>query len=462
MKFRTTLVLLVLVIGLGAFLIFFSLRQPSAKDYKERHERVFPAVEFQKSGEARKGLGDLATKIELRHGKDAIVLERDAKSALNWRLTAPVAYPADSGIVSSLLSEIEFLTASRVIDPSRESGADLAAYGLTAPERSVTLTIGARPFRLDLGSKTTDGNSAYVSTEKKLVYVVPKAILTKAAMSLNEMRDKTVLRFEKSAVTRLSAAPHGRSPVELVKEKTLWKMLQPAADETDGPSVTRLLEAVANLRIATDDFISDAPGDLAQYGLNAPALTLALFEGDKRKTLLIGGPVKEREGKLYAMRDAEPTVFALDKKDVDGLPTGAADLRCRLALPVESADIVKLDIAGPARVLLTRSGEEWKMEEPAGQTPAADAVRLFLSRLTSLEVKDRADDVSTEALKAAGIDPPKATVTVATKDGETRKLLFGTEKEGKLLRARRGETGPILTVPADILSDIAAGHVAFL
>ena len=461
MKFRTTLILLALVIGLGAFLIFFSLRQPSAKDYKERDSRVFPAFEFQKGGEARKGLSDLATRIELRNGKDAITLERDAKSALNWRITSPVSYPADSGIVSSILSEIEFLTAARVIDPAKQAGLDLAGYGLAAPEQSIALTIDGRVFKVDLGAKTTDGNSAYVTTEKKLIYVVPKSVLAKAATRLNELRDKTVLRFEKSAVTRLSSVAPGKPALELVKEKAAWKMLQPAADETDGAAVTKLIEAVSNLRIAGDDFLTDKPANLADYGLAAPALTLAVFEGDKRRSLLIGGPAKDRAGKLCAMTDAEPVVFALEQKDLDALPK-AADLRCRTALPVEAGDVTKLEIAGRAPVVLSKTGEEWKMTTPAGQSPSSDAVRAFLTRLTGLEVRDRLDDATPERLKEAGLDAPRATVTISTKDGEVRKLLFGAEKAGKLVSVRRGTTGPILTVPADILSDLDAGYVAFV
>jgi hypothetical protein len=462
MKFRTTLILFLLVIGLGAFLIFFSLRQPSARDYKERDKRVLPASEFQKGGEARKGLSDLATRLTLRNGKDSILLERDAKSALDWRIAAPVAYPADSGIVSSILSEIEFLTAARVIDPAKQPGLDLAAYGLAAPEQSVTIGVGDRAFKLDLGGVTTDGKSAYVATERKLIYVVPKTILAKAATRLNDLRDKTALRFDKSALTRLSAIAAGAPTVELAKEKTLWKMLQPVADDTDAASVTKLLDSLAALRIGAEDFITDSATAPAEYGLAPPALTVALFEGDARRALLVGAPAKDRPGKRYAMREKDTSVFALDQKDIDALPKAPADLRCRVALAFDIADATRIEIAGPARVLLTRSGEEWKMEEPAGQTASADAVRLFLARLAALEIKEYLDAVTPERLRETGLDQPRATVALTTKDGGLRKLLFGVEKSGKFLSVRRGDTGPILTVPADIFADLAAGYVLFL
>lgn len=462
MKFRTTLILFLLVIGLGAFLIFFSLRQPSAREYKDRDRRVFPITEFEKSGEARKGLAEMATRIDLRNGKDAIVLERATGSSTGWRIAAPVSYAADPGIVSSILSEVEFLTAARVIDPAKEGGLDLSLYGLSAPEQSVSVTVDGRAFRVDLGTRTTDGKSAYVTTEKKLIYVVPVSILTKAATSLDELRDKTVLRFEKPSVTRITAAATGKPAVELQREKAVWKMLRPAADETDGAAVTKLLDAVAALRVGSDDFVADKPADLAEYGLNAPSMTLGLYEGDKRRTLLIGAAAKHRSDKVYAMTDQEACVFELDKRDVDGLPAGATELRCRIALPMETADAMRIETTGPAKVVLTKSGEEWKMEEPAGQAASADAVRLFLAKLTGLEVRDRVDDVTPERLKEAGLAPPRAVVAVTTREGGVGRLLVGAEQAGKLVSVRRGESGPILTVSSELWSDLVVGYVAFL
>ena len=69
-------------------------------------------------------------------GENAFALERRADG---WYLTAPFAYPLSDAAVNSLLGKLEGLRFAQYV--SDEADADLAAYGLRPPRRTLTLDI---------------------------------------------------------------------------------------------------------------------------------------------------------------------------------------------------------------------------------------------------------------------------------------------------------------------------------
>jgi len=165
MKFRLTIILLVLVIGLGAFLLIYTARQPSTSTFKEEQSRLFAGSEFHETGASSlAGLSDLATKVELRHGDALIELDRPAEGLKReWRIVKPLSVSADSGAVTALLGEIEFLKVTRRLTPEAGRPLDLKSYGLEPPERSIIFGIGEKSWTLNVGAKTPDGQSVYIA-----------------------------------------------------------------------------------------------------------------------------------------------------------------------------------------------------------------------------------------------------------------------------------------------------------
>jgi len=412
------------------------------------------------------GLSDLATEIELRHGGDKIVLVREEDV---WRISTPIATAADPGEVSSILSELEFLKAKTILRAENGKPLDMKSYGLDEPERSVTFKAAGRTWTLNIGDLSADGKSVYVAradATEPTAYVVAKTLLDKASKTVNQLRDKTPIRFRTARVTRLKIALAEKPTLECRKEKDGWRVASPVADEADPEAMRKILDDIASLRIASEDFLTEDDTRLAEFGLDQPRMKVTVFEGDASRTLLVGGEVEGRPGKFYAKREGENSIFALKKDDLDKLRKTLADLRSRTALRFDAMDATGVEVALPGgTVRLVKSGDEWKMEEPEGRTPDSSQVMNFLNALRDLQVKDWIDTVTDETLAKSGIAEPQATVTVTLreKDRPPRVLRFGkrADKPG-LCHARRGDSGPILLVSSEVLTTVLSGHLAFL
>jgi hypothetical protein len=490
MKFRTTIILLVLVIGLGAFLLIYTARQPNASTFKEDQSRLFAWSEFQEPGASSlSGLSDLATRLELRHGDAAIELERPAEGLRReWRIVKPLSVPADSGAVTALLGEIEFLKVTRRLTPEKGRPLDLKSYGLEPPERSITFGVGDKSWTLNVGAKTPDGQSVYVARADaktpvaargaqgggstlppELPCVAPVSVLEKASERVNDLRDKAALRFDKAAVMNVALVPADGKALTLSREEAGWRLSGAVQDEADAASVTRLLDALAALRVDADDFITDGDDSrAAEFGVEKPRFKLAVLEGKIGRALWIGADARNNPDKCYARREGDNSIFALDKQAADGLMKTAADLRSRVALefnPDEATAIAIKPAAEPAQtVRLVHPKDRWKMEDPAGVTADPEQVLLFLNKLHDLEVTDWVDNAPPERLAECGLAAPRMTITLRTRpDAAPRAILFGKPADKpETCYARRGEQGPILIVPADLLTSLAAGHLLFV
>ena len=121
---RSFLVLLVVLVGLGAYLYLVeSKREPGDAD---RLDKVF-TVEAD-------AIQEITVKAE--SGDRTTV----RKSGDDWQIVAPVTTAPDSAAVSSLTTNISNLEMQRVID---ENPPDLAQYGLANPRVAVAFKTGA-------------------------------------------------------------------------------------------------------------------------------------------------------------------------------------------------------------------------------------------------------------------------------------------------------------------------------
>ena len=466
MKFRTTLVLLALVIGLGGFLVFYTWRKPGPREYVERERRVFPVEEFC-SGKER--LFDVASRIEIRNGPKCVVIERkpgDGESL--WHITQPIQTPADAGEVFSSLSGLEsmkFITALR-----DEPGKPLVleSFGLKEPRRSVTLTVGAKEWTLHVGSEVSDGKRVYVAraADRRTVFTVPRSVLDRVSKTVNELRHKSALRVKLPKVTGIEIRLGDNAPVECRRTASGWEIRRPIDDEAVAMSVSRLLKTIAKLNIAAGDFISDGDSRAADYGLHKPKIQVTVFEGNTSQALLVGSKAPDRTGKRYAKREGDPTIFLLNEKVLERLDVSPDALRTPLALPFDPDAVAEIEIrwANQETALrLTRESGAWRALQPAGAPVDSPKVHQFLRSLSILFIRQWTDRFTPELLEKNGLLHPEATVILKLKGANrTRELRFGKRAgRGNLCFARRGDKGPILLVPAQIAGRIAGGPLAF-
>src|SRR5262249_15994789 len=149
MKTRTTIILLVLVVGLGVWIKFFESKKPNTEEAQRQAGNV---VNFDR--EKLEG-------ISIQNGDDRIELKRESGK---WRLPAPVKTQADSAEVDKLISEIENWRRDAVI-PAKEVTAEkgrLNEYGLIQPKLRLRLLEPDGPPEILFGKDSALQGKTYV------------------------------------------------------------------------------------------------------------------------------------------------------------------------------------------------------------------------------------------------------------------------------------------------------------
>ena len=121
MKLRNTLLLLILGIGLFAYIKLYDSNRPSTDELRDQKGKV---VEVDRDSVDALTIRNSESSIELRKNQDG-----------NWVIESPVKDRADSLALSTLLTSLEGLRMEPV--PPGKGAEALAEYGLTKGDASI-------------------------------------------------------------------------------------------------------------------------------------------------------------------------------------------------------------------------------------------------------------------------------------------------------------------------------------
>lgn len=398
MRARYTILLALILVGLGAYLYFVESKQEAESEKKQTLVDLKP---------------DDVTGVTLTYGDREIVLEqRDG----TWRMLKPIEAAADDVAVKNLVRAIADAEVKKTIDDPPQ---DLLPFGLAPPFVTITLTGtgGAAAPAIKVGKTTTVSYSTYVQrADKPAVLLTPSSFRSGVDKQPKDLRDKSIVAFNDGDVTAITLSGGAGPAVELAKKDGNWWIEQPARYRADNNAVRALLSTVRNLRAT--DFANDnpAPADLATYGLTPPQRQLALHVGaDKTITLDVGNATDQG---LYVKTSERPTAFVIGKWVQSDLGKGVNELRDKTLLtfdPTAATAIAVTRADGASFTLLSKDGQ-WMLEGSEQPTNPATAIAFVgaLSRLAGSQViADSAPD-----LAVYGLAPPTMTIRVSGPDAE--------------------------------------------
>src|SRR5580765_2968760 len=158
---RSTIALLVVLIGLCAYIYFVVSKKPES-GAEAAKERVFVSLEADKIDEL---------KVKSESGDTTTLKKADGK----WQITAPLAVKADEMQASALATNLSTLEVVRVVD---ENPADLKEYGLDSPRVEIEFKASGdknygASHRLFLGGKSPTGGDLFArrDADKRVVLV---------------------------------------------------------------------------------------------------------------------------------------------------------------------------------------------------------------------------------------------------------------------------------------------------
>lgn len=422
--FRSTFILLVVLLGLVGYIYFYEMKRPAAGDKVEQKQKVF-AVEADKIQELV---------VKSASGERTVL----TKTGGSWRITDPLAVKADEGEATGIATNLASLEIQRVVE---EKAADLAQFGLAAPRIEIAFKKPgqAEPSRLLLGDKNATGGEIYAKLPGDArVFLVSSFLESTFNKGTFDLRDKTILSFDRAKVDALEIVSKDQK-LAFAKTGDRWALTSPVAARADQGQVEGAIGSLQTLAMKSVAATDAAEKDLAKYGLDKPALTATVGAGSTRATVVIGKA--DASGNLYARDLARPMVVTIDPTLVNALENNADSFRPKDVFEFRSFTATRLEIVrGAATVAFERvTGKDgttkWQKLNPAKDVDASRMDSL-LSALSGLSVAGYAD-----AKTKTGADAPAATVTAKFDDGKQEERVVFVKAGNDVFAIRAGEPG---------------------
>jgi Domain of unknown function (DUF4340) len=234
-----------------------------------------------------------------------------------------------------------------------------------------------------------------------------------------------------------------------------WKLVSPTparADESELSSITSNLASVTIERV-----VDEAPANLGDYGLKEPVVQVSFkTKGAKNYRTLNLGTKTPAGSDMYARVDGDKRVFLVQSYLDSTFNRKPFDLRDKKVLNFDRDKVDRIEVADGDKVLtIVKSGSEWRIAAPVEARGDFGAIEQLISRVQSAQMKSVASEAATN-LKEYRLDKPTTTVTVGL--GSARAgLAIGKKAEGGDLYARDVSKNQVVTVGADLLTDLQKG-----
>jgi len=425
---RSTIALLVVLIGLGAYIYFVTWKRPETADATSKQEKVFSSLESDKIEEL---------KVKAEKGDQTTVVKKNG----SWQITQPTAVKADDSEVSSITSALSSASITRVVD---ENPTSLKEYGLASPRIEIDFkATGDKDFRkLLVGDKSPTGSDMFARrNDDKRVFLIPAYQDSSFNKDTFNLRDKQLLKFDRDKVDKLDITAAGKN-LAIGKEGTDWKLTAPVQTRADFGAVEGLVGRLQTAQMKSIAADNAASADLKTYGLDKPEVTVNVNTGSATATLQVGK--KADDGTFYVRDASRPMVMTAESSLVDDLKKGADDYRRKdiFEFRAYNATHVEFTHNGQTVVFEKTKGEgenaqdKWRRVSPNAADADKDKVESLLSRISNMRATSFVD-----ANAKTGLDKPELTVYVKFDDGKKEERVSFGKSGDDVYASRPAEPG---------------------
>ena len=243
MKLRTTLVLLIIAVALGAFIFGLDRWSRSTRERRERAAHVVSVTRANIQG------------FTIRDGDELIRVRAEGDA---WKMIAPWQDDADAGVVDQLLDAIQSLRPEDVItdlgkiEKKRQM---LKDFGLNKSRLRLKLDGKQMPAELQFGLDTAVQGESYLRiADDDAVYVVNDDLKNIVSKKPEDFRDHRMTPFLTTLINRAIFRVSG-GEIELAKEQDNWQLVRPIKGRASNDAVVDILTRMNQTQITK--FVSD-------------------------------------------------------------------------------------------------------------------------------------------------------------------------------------------------------------
>jgi len=402
---KSTIALLVILVGLGAYIYVDRNRDIEDPNAKPKAYTTLATDDIEE--------------LQIRNASGETT--RLQRASEEWQIVEPMKAAADNGVVGTVTSNIGTLEVQRVVD---ENPSDLKQYGLDPARIEVGFRLkGQTEFqRVLVGDTTPAGGDLFAkrSDENRVILVSSflDSIFNKTPFDL---RDKIVLAFDRDKAEGVEVVS-GATTLQFARNGTDWRMVRPVTVRADYAAAEGLLTRLSSTNMLT---VIAEGGDLAMYGLDRPSTTATVVIGSSRASLLIG---RVAEGGGFYAKDANrPMVFTVEQALVTDLTKDIGELRRKDLFDSRSFSATRVEFQKPGATAAferTDAGGQTTWKNTSGATIETASIEEALTKLSGL----RAD--AFQMTVHPSLKTPVMTATIRFDDNKTETVTFartGTE-----------------------------------
>lgn len=441
MRYWPTLLLLVILAGLGGYLYlveFPAKQQEEKQEIEQKHILPFPETAI--------------TELSITTAQGLIKFKQNAPG--KWSIIAPLQTDADNREVQALLRALVTGTVTRTLD---EQSSTLASFGLEEPVTTLTLSAGGHQETISIGDSGPLSNTLYIlrASDQRvlLTTLAPKDFVNKSLMTF---RRKELLRFVQNDVERLRLTyPTTEIVIDNVakdKPRPSWKIIYPVEAEADQNEVRSLMFRLEDLKAL--GIIDPGPErDTVAATLTRQKVKITLYAagGDQSVRLYQPDP---QSGEAIAQTTPDGPLYRINPVLIKDLTRELFNLQDKRLFGLDSTDVAMLSVKTRDQryVLINQSGE-WVLEDQPMMKVTQEVADLFVSRVANLPAEERVLKQSSP-LAPYGLLAPSAEFIATGKDGKTVGKLTLGNRAGDLLYASGQRLHGVFQVRPDLLTQI--------
>ncbi len=432
---KRTLVVLLILAGLGSYVYFVEIKGAEKKERVERQTKRL--LKFPETGISKVHITNQFGEIHLR------------KTGDQWLLASPVSAPADDAAVNALISTLISAETKSTVGED-----DPASFGLQPPKITIVVEGDGESETIKIGKRSPVGQDLYVQRgDAPTIFLATGALDDTPSKKADEFREKRVFSFNADAVTAITLKNRGKV-VELRRKGTSWIMeVDGQHQNADDGIAAGLAQDLANLRLTKWSAENATPADIANAGLKSPgaAIDIELTDG-QRHTLLFGKTAGNDQSAKVAARSQIIEIAAWSTQQLLKSPEDLRNRQLISAAP-EAVHRLVLRTGNEPELVLQRTGDAWDVSGAATGKANAERVQGILTALTEMRANEFRP--STPATRTEhNLAPALRSITAFDAGGKQVGVInFGKLEEDWAVWVQTADKGVEAKVPNDFVKN---------
>jgi len=398
MKFKTTLILLVVFLALLAFILLFNVKD----------------VGKEKPGDK---LVDLSSKdierIVFKTGEETVTFKREGED--EWLISEPIEAKADKYEVDRIANDFSSLGIDRVVE---EEPSDLEKYGIPKEEISLYFKGKEEPIKILVGMENPLDQKFFAKREDETrVVLISSSHKTLFEKKLFDFREKSIFKFDTDNVMGIKLRS-GDIQWEAEKKEKEWFLRTPVESLAENSDITSLLSSLSDLK--AKEFVSEAKTDeeSKKFMLDAPANTITLQMPLENQEVTFF--IQKVEDKVYATTSLSTKIIEAEDTILSKLEKDPREMREKQVADFYTWEVNKVFVeSGDLSLTVIKDDEDkWHFDSAEKEEADKDKIDEFIRKIEALQAEGFIDPPLD--LKEYGLDPPEAKVTVWVKEDEDK------------------------------------------